>query len=193
MHSKKEEIELLKEEISSAIPGAISRLYTLTNVKLKMYLIQLSGGDRMNIANDTIQELFLWIAKNHHKLNSIKNLEPYLFKAAKFNYLRELKKLKLVNLKNDIELNEIIRKSSDFSNSCERDLINIDFENKKNKWLNNALSTLPKSQREALYLKFYANLNYDEMSEVLDVSNQICRNYICRAISTLRKKKSFTI
>ena len=190
MSSRKEEIDLLRHQVSCAFPGALARLYSLMNINLKAYIFQLSDGDKHKLAKDIVQELFLWIAKNHQQLESIKNLEPYLFRAVKFNYLKEVKKIRKVRAVEDLELKKIVAENIGYTNSYERDITALDILNKKKLWLNETIKTLPKIQYEALYLKFCVELNYNEMSEVLNVSNQICRNYVFRALSTLRKIKS---
>ncbi|MFV0247922.1 MAG: RNA polymerase sigma factor [Tenacibaculum sp.] len=191
MHSQKEEIELLKKQISNAIPGALSRLYFLINSKLIAYLIQLSCGDKHKIAKDIIQELFLWIAKNHKKLENIKNLETYLYSAAKNNYLKELKKINLVSLEYNVDGHKFFKNNTNIENSHEKKIIQLDCKNEKDLWLNKALQSLPEVQQEVLYLRYYTGLDYNQISEILKVSKQICRNYVFRALRSLRKAKNY--
>jgi RNA polymerase sigma factor (sigma-70 family) len=51
-----------------------------------------------------------------------------------------------------------------------------------------ALNQLPKRQREALYLKFFDDLPYEEMEPLLGIRYQSIRNLVHQAITFLRKE-----
>src|SRR5690606_10205010 len=49
-----------------------------------------------------------------------------------------------------------------------------------------AISKLPKRQQEALHLKFYHNMSYEDICAVMDINYQSVRNLISKAIIDLR-------
>ena len=51
------------------------------------------------------------------------------------------------------------------------------------------LNKLPTRQKETIYLKIYKGLNYEEISEVMNINYQVVRNLLCQALKLL---KSFT-
>ncbi|HMR18095.1 MAG TPA: sigma-70 family RNA polymerase sigma factor [Sphingobacterium sp.] len=48
------------------------------------------------------------------------------------------------------------------------------------------IEKLPKRQREVLFLKYYMNFSYDEISSMMDVSVESCRTLSYRAIKQLK-------
>ncbi len=51
----------------------------------------------------------------------------------------------------------------------------------------NAFSKLSNRQKEIIYLKYYQQLNYDEISEVMNINYQTARNLLHKSILSLRK------
>lgn len=49
------------------------------------------------------------------------------------------------------------------------------------------LSSLPERQREAIYLKFYQNLNRTEIAGIMNISEQSVSNMLQKALASLRK------
>lgn len=52
------------------------------------------------------------------------------------------------------------------------------------------LNSLTDRQREAIYLRYMQNLDYEEIAELLDMSPGSVRKLVYRAIMSLRKKSS---
>ena len=50
-----------------------------------------------------------------------------------------------------------------------------------------ALGQLSNRQKEIIYLKFYQELNYDEVSEIMNINYQVARNLLHQAIKAMRK------
>ena len=53
--------------------------------------------------------------------------------------------------------------------------------------LNKALENLTRQQREAVNLRFYQEKNYEEISTIMGINYQSCRNLISQAIKNLQK------
>jgi RNA polymerase sigma factor (sigma-70 family) len=49
-----------------------------------------------------------------------------------------------------------------------------------------ALAKLPNRQREIIYLKYYLNLSYEEICDIMQIQYQVARNQISQAIKTLK-------
>ena len=54
--------------------------------------------------------------------------------------------------------------------------------------VNRAVDSLTKRQKEAIHLKFYANLSYDEIAGMMKISTDSIYNLISKAINTLQQE-----
>jgi RNA polymerase sigma-70 factor (ECF subfamily) len=55
-----------------------------------------------------------------------------------------------------------------------------------------AIDQLSNRQKEIIYLKFYQNLSYEEVSEIMNINYQVARNLLHQAIKAMRKILSGT-
>jgi len=55
------------------------------------------------------------------------------------------------------------------------------------------LDSLPEKQKEVLYLRNYTNLSYKDIAEVMNLTEQVVRNYSYRAMQKLRTKTSIKV
>jgi RNA polymerase sigma factor (sigma-70 family) len=49
-----------------------------------------------------------------------------------------------------------------------------------------ALGRLSNRQKEIIYLKYYQNLSYEEVSEIMNINYQVARNLLYQAIKSLK-------
>jgi RNA polymerase sigma-70 factor (ECF subfamily) len=54
--------------------------------------------------------------------------------------------------------------------------------------MSKAINSLPERQRELIFLRFYYNLRYLEIAQIMEVKEQTIKNMMQRAISNLRGK-----
>jgi RNA polymerase sigma factor (sigma-70 family) len=57
----------------------------------------------------------------------------------------------------------------------------------RSKELSAAISKLSSRQQEILYLKFYSEMDYDQIIEIMGLNYQSARNLVTRALEALRK------
>ena len=57
--------------------------------------------------------------------------------------------------------------------------------NRRN-YVTNLLESLPPNQKEVIYLRNYINMSYAEIAQVMNLSEQVVRNYAYRAMTKLR-------
>jgi RNA polymerase sigma factor (sigma-70 family) len=74
--------------------------------------------------------------------------------------------------------------------SYEKDLIENQTCIEQQEHLQHALNRLSPRQKEVVYLKFYENMSYHEITELTSLNYQSVRNYIHQAIQALRRKRS---
>ena len=79
------------------------------------------------------------------------------------------------------------KKETDFSLTIEDMMIQDEtFESNKMK-LQQSLEFLSSRQREAIYLKYYEEMSYEQICDIMDINYQSVRNLISKGIIELRK------
>ena len=131
-------------------------------------------ADNEGVIEDTIQELFaeLWRKKEGLLIKS--SLDAYLFVSFRNNLIKKAKKQAFVELDFDLA-DESFDPLPPEDSASEKEL---------RRWI----VKLPPSQREVLYLRYYENMSYLEISEMLEINYQVARNFSYRALKFLKKK-----
>lgn len=132
-------------------------------------------GNR-ELVKDSIQELFSELWKNQKILTKIKSIEPYLLKCLKRRIKRESRKRKRFFIEDSfgIEISQEVKLIRDQQYLREQYL------------LKKALKLLTDRQREAIYLKFYSHLSYEEVAQVLSIKTKAVYKLVTRALSSLK-------
>ncbi len=138
------------------------------------------GFDRETL-KDAIHDVFCKLYANKSFLGNIKSLKSYLFKSLR-NKLINIHKAQTDRI--DIDGNE-----SHFTvkvtvlDELIRDEDRIQIQNGVEKYLN----CLTSRQREAVYLRFIQDLDYEEIAVLLDMSPHGVRKLTSRAIIRIRE------
>lgn len=136
------------------------------------------------MVKDCLQDFFIYLRKNRAGFGETSSIKLYLFKAFKRRVIDYQKKHKLEGQKNDaflffqfpVEL------------SSETIYINRHMEEEQIKNLNQALKTLEKKEREAIYYFYYEGLTYEQIAEVFNFSHiSSARRLIYRGLAQLRR------
>lgn len=130
------------------------------------------------LLEDCIQELFieLWQAKSRTPVLSVK---AYLLKSLKYKLLKMFrKKGQTLPLSDDGD--------GHFEWSHEHFLIAAQESAEKRQLVLTALERLSSRQKEIIYLKYYQNLSYEEVSEIMNINYQVARNLLYQAIKSLK-------
>jgi RNA polymerase sigma factor (sigma-70 family) len=161
-------------------PAALSVFYTRYFRVLFNYGATFSRDE--DLVKDVVQELFLNIWENRQGLVDVRNVRAYLFQALRQNIITKLTRLKRrLVLSKDAALAEPV-----VSFSSEDILMAEEHSAVKKQQIAAALNTLPARQREALYLRCYNELSYEEIAEVMSINYQSVVNHVHEAIKTLR-------
>ncbi|QRR02160.1 RNA polymerase sigma factor [Dyadobacter sandarakinus] len=134
-----------------------------------------------DLIKDCIQDLFLNIWEKRARLSHISALRPYLFQSLRNNLIHRLRRQSLFS---DID-NAASEPPDDVS--PEADWIFQETDQLNATRLRSALDTLPKRQREALYLRYYENLSYEEIAVIMGLQRQAVANYLQYGIQKLRE------
>ncbi|GAB1857576.1 sigma-70 family RNA polymerase sigma factor [Flavobacteriaceae bacterium MHTCC 0001] len=171
----------LWQEFQLGNENAYATIYKNNVSLLYNYGIKIVNNEPL--VKDCIQDLFVEIWNKKDSLSSVKFIKSYLYTAIRRKLIAESRKVK-----HNYNLN-IKEVSSDLtSTSIEHKLIEKQNFDEHSTMLNNALSRLTNKQKEAIYLKFNAQLSYEEISQVMSLTKKGCYKLIDRAIKGLRKQ-----
>jgi len=127
---------------------------------------------------DTLQQLFVDLWQKKKSLSATDQIGFYLYKSFRRALLRNLKKQTFATLSTNFET----------TLSREAQLIEEQLNAEQNTALKKALDQLSDLQREIIYLKFYNNLSYPEIGEVMEMSTTRVYDCVYKALHSLRHK-----
>lgn len=139
------------------------------------------------IARDAIQDLFLRIWKKRKGLAAVTACRAYLFKSYRrilIDKLGERRKSLISDGDND---------PGDVLLSVEEFTIQEEVESQRHQLLEKGLAMLTKKQNEILYLRFYRDMSYQDISDILGINNQSVRNSVHNSLKILKKSLLFVV
>jgi RNA polymerase sigma factor (sigma-70 family) len=154
-----------------------------TQLLKKYYKSLFNYGFRINqnedFLKDCIQDVFLELWSRKERINPTESVKWYLFKAIRLRIFREQS-----NWDKHDEVNDEYHFLVEFN--VESKLI-LDHETlEKAAKIRNILDLLPSRQREIMYLRFYENLDFDEISQIMGMTKQSLYNLLQRAYKSFR-------
>jgi RNA polymerase sigma factor (sigma-70 family) len=147
-----------------------------------LYRYGLKFTRNTSLVEDSIQEIFLELHKNRCTIGRTDNILRYLLKSFRRKLFRILEREKRYDHKSRIEDHEF-----DIKFSIEHDIILDENARIRTELFRKALTGLSARQKEIIYFKYTAGLGYEEISEIMEMSIESCRNLLCRAVRTLKK------
>jgi RNA polymerase sigma factor (sigma-70 family) len=133
------------------------------------------------IVEDSMQDLFYKLWKNRNNLDQKNNIKAYLFKALRHHILDNL------CWKNRFEnVSDLSEDLFEIQFSHEDFLISEQLNKETREKLIQALNNLAKSQREAIYLRYFKDYDFQAISEIMSINVQSVRNAIQRGLNALR-------
>ncbi|TLV00717.1 RNA polymerase sigma factor [Dyadobacter luticola] len=131
-----------------------------------------------DMIKDCLQDLFLELWEKKESLSYISAIKPYLFQSLRNNLIHRIRRQSVFSeIKGDDPFDDI---------SPESDWIVNETDQLTATRLKKAIDSLPRRQKEALYLKYYENLSYDEIASVMGLQRQAVANYLQYGIQKLR-------
>ncbi len=135
---------------------------------------------------DHIQDLFIYIRENRHKLSDVNSIKFYLFKSLRRRLLANRKQrfqiLSLFGTENKAIFNIQITETPEVR------IINQSLDDEKKAWISRSMTRLTARQREAVIYFYYEGMSYQEIAEIMGLKKvKSARKLIYRAIETLRK------
>lgn len=143
-----------------------------------LYRYGVSFYDDKEVVLDCIHDIFLTIFNNKNIAENV-NIKYYLFSSLRRSILRKKKEKDRFSLTTSFDAWE-------YNHAYEINL-NGDYSNEqKLEDIKTKINQLPKRQREVLYLKYYLDLSYEEIANIMEVDINSCRTLSFRAVRQLR-------
>ncbi len=137
------------------------------------------SSDR-ELVKDCIHDLFVEIWENKMKLAAPVSVKAYLIVSLQRKIIRQLRKFRS-------RKTEMDRLTLEFTTSKEDQLISEQHAQDQQFMVSRAINSLTKRQKEAIQLKFYANLSYEEIAGMMKISTDSIYNLVSKAIINLQK------
>jgi len=161
---------------------AFSILYKKYTQRLYNYGMN-SCHDR-DLVMDCLQELFASIWDKRKNLSVVHSVSAYLFKSFRRLLMKKLtwRKRFLLSLESQKE------RCFEISLPVEYAIENDELEAEQHEKLSRCVGGLTKRQREAIFLKFYNDLNYSDIASIMQLQVDSVYNIISKAIDCLREQ-----
>ena len=132
--------------------------------------------NRIDVAEDLAQDVFVYILMNKEKYDSKYSLKTYLYIIAKSKSLNYVKKQNRISYLQD---NEYI--------FTEQEIEDVIFDKEQAQKLKIAIDHLPEPQNQVIYLADIEELSYQEISSILDMSLSKVKTLIHRGRKKLKE------
>lgn len=139
--------------------------------------------DDAGLIEDCIQDLFVELWEKKHLLGDTDSIKFYLFKSMRLRIVRVLGREKRLGERQEPA------DASHFQaiDSHEFSLIAGQIDAEQRKALTEAMESLSKRQREALFLKYFDDLSYGQIAEIMAIGVDSVYKLISGALATLKK------
>jgi RNA polymerase sigma factor (sigma-70 family) len=139
------------------------------------------------LVKDTLQEFFEYLWTHRQNLSEAQFPKLYLVKSFKRLLLSKVAKSSWMVSVADLQEVSFLEQEC----SAEKKLIEHQESEQQLMRLQEEIKKLPARQQEALHLKYFCAMDYDQISSALDISYQSSRNLIHKAVQKLRESLPF--
>ena len=161
---------------------AFSSIYSMYVDELFSYGLGLGFDEE--VVKDAIQDIFVKFYINKKQLRDVVNLKYYLFRMIKNRLLDIYKSVAKENPLETSELPFLIEPSILDCMIAEEEKEDVEQR------VGELLNVLTDRQKEAVYLRFIQEMEYEEVANLLDMTAPAVRKLISRAIKRMRDENS---
>ncbi|MFB6455387.1 RNA polymerase sigma factor [Chitinophaga sp. Hz27] len=135
------------------------------------------------LIEDSIQEVFLDVWNRRDKLSHVDSPNYYLYSSFRYILLKKIKQHDKIVFDRSAE--------EDYEFSIENVIVSNELNEEMKTKLQHAIKTLTSRQLEAVFLRFYENLSYQEVASILKISVKATYKIMARSISALKENIMF--
>lgn len=167
--------------------NAFAKLFEKYHRTLYNYGLKLSGA-HPELVEDAIQDLFIDLWRLRGGLTDrVGSVKFYLYRCLR----RKLHLLIRTEMSSEIAEPFLVQRLIQASPELEKLL--EETENEQKKRLGYLLSQLPDRQLEAITLKYFEDFSIEEIARIMEVNEKSVRNFIYKALVTLRSQKHWLV
>jgi len=172
--------ELLRRYWEEVLQGD-TRAYAQVHELLHPVLYRYAGAmlNDEELAADVIQELFIKLWFKKERIGPLQHVRAFFFTALRRQALNQLRSLRHLQI--------IVPGEPDIAFSPEDIIIEEEQESAQRDKIVAYLASLPKRQREVIYLRYYEALSYQEVATVMGINYQSVINLSHKGILQLRR------
>lgn len=137
-----------------------------------------------DLIKDSLHDLFVEIWKNHASLGPTTSVKFYLMASIKRKIVRHLE----TQLKNQNHHDLYHYQFMEDMPSPERQLVMVEEERMSQMSMYQSLNKLSKRQREAITLKYFENMDTDQISEHMNINPQSVYNLLFGALRVMKEQ-----
>jgi len=172
--------QLIWRAFQSGSSDAFAKIYSNHYEALLNYGLRFCKDE--NVVEDNIQDLFIELWQSRKDRDHIQSVRFYLLKSLRYKLGQHYQRQKIFVFPGE----EIIVFEGEFS--FEASLIARQTEEESYRLLLRTLNNLTPRQKEILYLRFFNNLDYDQVAQVTGLSYQSARNQLSLALKAMKKE-----
>lgn len=162
---------------------AFADLFELSSDRLFRYGMKLANDEEM--VKDAIQDLFYKLHVNRTNLPEVENPLFYLF--------RSLKNILFDSVQQKEKIVYFSPQEMPFHVEFTYEDTEEELEEETKEKFKKVINLLSDRQKEAIYLRFQAEMSYDEISQLLGINYQSARNLIHRSIEKIRSEMDLSL
>jgi RNA polymerase sigma factor (sigma-70 family) len=158
---------------------ALEKIYKSNYQALYNYGLRIHADP--DLVKDTIQELFFSLIDHLSTLGNTDNIRFYLVAAFRRKMMITLKKKGNFLLTDSNQAFDF-----DFDVSAEELMINNEEKTTTRLKLRKIINNLPSRQKEAVFLKFYYGMTYEQITKIMGINYQSARSIIYKAVHVMK-------
>ena len=132
----------------------------------KLYSYGISLGMDSELIDDIIQELFVKLYTRPQLIKDFSTIQAFLYAAMRNAFVNHEKQRKKTQIEDEEELKALKEK------------------------IHRIINSLTPRQKEIIYLRFLHQKEYEEIAQIMDMSEQAARNLTYRAMEKIRKENN---
>jgi len=158
--------------------NSLREIYDLQVEYLLQYALRITRDEAL--IQDCVHDLFVEIWNRRAKLGETTAIRPYLIVALRRKLIKHLQKGNKVE-----ELSDHL--DFDLVPGAEDLLIQGEAAEEQKGMIKSAMDQLSERQREAIFLKYYEEMDYQEVADAMNINYQSVRNLIFKGMKKLRE------
>ena len=141
----------------------------------KLYNYGRKFTENTTLIEDAIQSIFITLWNNRQRLSTINSPHTYIFSSFRNHIFKEKRKLQRVSFP---------REDREFG--IENLITSKEATIELNERLQKAIASLTRRQREAIFLRFYEGLSFEEVAQIMEISVKGTYKLIARSLLKLK-------